>query len=610
VCGSESRSGTFVTILTRMKRIRIGIRTHGAATLLVVFAVHSAPADIPYEAAVKGVSKRQVRGALEGVSQTIALQGRPPASEAQLRIRVERDVERMEALLRSLGYYNATVAPEIRLDDEPANVTFRVDKGRVYRIRQIGAQVSDPAAAADLAHLIAPALEVGERATTADILAEEERMLARLGAGGYPLARVEVRNVVVDHDSEEVAIAWTIDTGRKMRFGSMAIDGLQTVRESTVRKFVPWQEGEIYDRRKVETFEELLLRSGLFTIVRIKASQAEDEPDRLQKTLEITERKPRTVRLGVNYYSDEGFGATAAWQHRNLLGAAEQFEINVTRSEIELSTLARFRKPGFLRANQRLVLEARAAQEDSDAYDSQTTRGLVSIERLINPRLRISLGAGYKYDDVEQLGVSERFGLAYLPLVVDWSTVADVLNPRQGQRVILEAAPYRDTLGADLTWMRTYVEVRPYVTVWTEPEVVAAARVGMGHLAGQSRDEVPPDERFYAGGGGSIRGYGYQSVGPLAEDQTPLGGVSTMESSVELRFRFLDDWGGVLFADGGTVYENGFRDGGGPYRWGVGAGLRYFTGIGPLRVDLAFPLNRRNEVDDNLEFYVSLGQAF
>jgi translocation and assembly module TamA len=128
-------------------------------------------------------------------------------------------------------------------------------------------------------------------------------------------------------------------------------------------------------------------------------------------------------------------------------------------------------------------------------------------------------------------------------------------------------------------------------------------------MSGAERDEIPADIRFYAGGGGSIRGYAYQSVGPTQNNE-PIGGRSLITMSAELRIKITEKMGLVAFVDGGSAFESAFQDFEETLQWGGGLGFRYFTAIGPLRLDVGIPINRRAGIDDSFQIYVSIGQAF
>ncbi|MFH0811731.1 MAG: BamA/TamA family outer membrane protein [Pseudomonadota bacterium] len=203
----------------------------------------------------------------------------------------------------------------------------------------------------------------------------------------------------------------------------------------------------------------------------------------------------------------------------------------------------------------------------------------------------------------------DRFGLLSFPLQFKRDTSNDLLDPISGGRLSLRLIPYYETFGTKERFLKNYASYSHYFQLAEKPFLTLAGRSALGVIFGADRDRIAADERFYAGGGGSIRGYEYQSVGPLRKNE-PIGGRSLFELSVELRVKVTNNFGLVTFCDGGSAFSSVIPDWGETLRWGAGLGLRYYTRIGPLRFDVGFPLNRREKIDDPFQFYVSIGQAF
>jgi translocation and assembly module TamA len=220
-------------------------------------------------------------------------------------------------------------------------------------------------------------------------------------------------------------------------------------------------------------------------------------------------------------------------------------------------------------------------------------------------------GLGFRASRVEHLVEDERVALLLVPLQFDWDTSDDLLDPGRGGRLGLKFAPFFDIFLSDFAFLKGYASYARYVRLLRRPSIVFASRAALGAMTGAARDSIPADLRFYAGGGGSVRGIPFQTAGPLNEaDEEPLGGRSLLELSAELRVKVTKTIGFVTFVDGGSAFEAKFPDLEESLRWGAGVGLRYFTPIGPLRLDVALPLNRREDIDDRFQIYVSIGQAF
>lgn len=585
------------------------------SALCVVWACQWVCADpsaleIRYRVRIRGVDDRALHNDLQSVSDAVTLLKRPPISEMQLRRRAERDVPRMLQVLRAHGYFAASVEVRIRTDRSPARVRFQVDQGPRYVFRDVRIIPADTEADAPVAPSPAEAGMVsGEPAMAQAIVRAEDRIVQALGRQGYPFARANQRDVRVEHAAQAVDVTYRFEAGPPAVFGETTIDGLTSVRERFVRGKVPWRLGDPYDGGLLRLAQRRMVGADVFTSVRIVKSDALTEDGALPLRVEVSERKHRSIGFGAGYASDEGVRGRVSWEHRNLLREGERLSWTWSASEIGYSTESRFQKPDFRRVDQTLKLTLRAALDEPDAYRSRNVGGLLGLERALRRGLVIGAGTGFKYSSVRSAEEEKRFGLLYFPLHADWDRSDDLLDPRRGGRVSLSAAPYHDVIGSEVTFLKARAGGTRYVHLTRRPELDLAVRVVVGAMVGASRDDVPADERFYAGGGGTVRGYAYQSVGPL-DGKKPLGGKSLALASSELRWRLNREFGLVAFADGGAAYEDSVPDPSDDFLWGAGLGLRYFTPVGPLRFDLAFPLSRRSGVDDAYQFYISLGQAF
>jgi translocation and assembly module TamA len=357
----------------------------------------------------------------------------------------------------------------------------------------------------------------------------------------------------------------------------------------------------------VSDFENKLLSTGLFGTARVEPQPPQNGSNSIPVKITVTERDLRTIRLGVGY-SDIGPNGKMIWEHRNLFGGGENLETSLTYSPIETTTKAALERPGFMGANQALILDVEASRESPDAYDADKLTTSAIVKRDFTRSIMAGTGLRYKYSRVEQLLSFEKYSHVILPLFLNLDGRDDRLNPVAGGRIFAQTSFYEDLNGSD-SFLKTQLEGRAYQMVWKRPRLSAALRVTLGSIDGASTENIPADERFYAGGGGSIRGYEYQAVGPQLAG-TPLGGSQLLEFSTELRLQPGNKLGYAAFIDGGTVYNDLVPNSDRSLRYGAGLGLRWFTAIGPLRVDVAFPLNPDANQVERVQFYISLGQAF
>jgi translocation and assembly module TamA len=574
---------------------------------LVVFA----DLRLSYKVSIEGIHHRELKRLLESVSQTVALRERPPPSLSLLKRRMVQDIPLLSKALRSQGFYGARVTWDINEDAKPVQAMFRIELGQAYLLKSVDIRISseiDPFEKR-LPEPFQIGLVLGEPAKSKRILDAQKRMSQWFGRYGFPFPNINTPKVVVDHAEERVSVEFQVEPGPWARFGNTEIQGLESVNKAYAHTKIPWKEDDQFNADLLQKARESLRATGLFAFVRVNIDETIDPEDHLPILIQVKERKHRTVKAGVSYKTDEGPGANLSWEHRNLWHHGESLAVEGTVSGITYGAEGSLRKPEFLRLDQTLILNLRVAEDHPDAFTSTSLEGTGRIERMLFKGMALSAGLGLKWQKVGQLDLDEQFYLISLPITFDWDTSDDLLDPSRGGRLKLQMTPYRDFSGTNLNFIRGYTHYSRYIRLYRKPHVVFAVRGMLGAMSGAERDEIPADIRFYAGGGGSIRGYAYQSVGPRYENQ-PVGGRSMAGLSSELRMSVTKSMGFVAFVDGGNAFEAAFPDFKEPFRWGAGLGLRYLTGVGPLRLDIGIPLNKREEIDDSFQVYISLGQAF
>jgi translocation and assembly module TamA len=565
----------------------------------------------PYEVTFEGVPDNKLLEEMKALSDTIALKHEHPATFSLFKKRIERDIKKFLQLLKANGYYGAQVKGEIDSKAEPLRIVFQVDLGPVYVLNSADFQILTQAEkqAVDLPEPSEIGLVLGCPFNAKAVIDAQKALLRELRIQGFPFPKVQERQIVVDHATKLVTVSFLIDPGPQASFGPTSFKGLEMVREAFLRRKIPWKEGDRFNANLLVDLQKRLMDLGLFATIRIVEAPSLDEKGQLPIIVTVTERKHRSIRAGASYKTDEGLGGKLSWEHRNLLRQGERLTLTGIASGITLSAEGVFRKPDFLRNDQALRLSLRLAEDDTDAYTSRNVVSLASIDRNLTKEVSVGAGLRFKTSKVTQLGQEESYSLLSFPLYVERDTSNDLLDPSRGARLALRLSPFYDASGESADFARGYGRYRHYLQLLKAPSLVVATGITLGSIVGAETREIPADERFYAGGGGSIRGYAYQSVGPRIGD-VPVGGRSLAELSFELRLRISERFGLVGFLDGGNAYSDRFPDVGEKLYWGAGGGLRYYTPIGPLRLDIGFPLDRRPDIDDSLQIYVSIGQAF
>jgi len=567
---------------------------------------------VAYRVEISGVEDKPLRNLLESSSQLLTLGDRLPPTLVALERRARGDVDRLQAVLRSEGYYAAEIDYRLERDEKPVRVKLTVKLAERYRLVEYRILYTD--AGADAPGLpqdpVDLGVTLGEPARAEVVVGARRRLLELLADRGHPLAQVVDQRVLVDHADDSMSVSIHLIPGEEALFGPLVITGATSVAPAYIEGFIPWKEGERFERSRLNQARQLLLETGLFAAVAFERPNQLDAEGELPITLLIEERKHRSIGLAARWSTDEGIAFEAQWEHRNLFGRGERLSLDGEAGEIKQEFAAVFRKPRLLGPDQDLLLDAALAYEDTDAYKGPLTRYFGGIERRVTADWKIVAGMPIEFSNLDDLQGTRRFSLFGLEAQSERDTSNDRLDPNAGSRIRFSMTPYLGTGENRVNFLTAVLGLAGYYAVDPGEHLTLAGRARLGSSLGESTRALPANKRFYAGGGASIRGYRFQSVGPLGPGDTPLGGRSLLEVSAELRIRVTDSLGGVVFIDGGNVYDDPYPDPSENLRWAVGFGGRYFTTFGPIRLDFGFPLNRRDRVDDLMQFYISIGQAF
>jgi translocation and assembly module TamA len=578
-------------------------------------------AELRYEAKIVGADDPDLADLLSEVSQLKTLDDRLPASEEALRRRADDDLDRLKEAAHSLGYWNAQFSYQIDTGGaDPAKVTVTAAPGPLYRVAAVEVRGTDGRTFAVPADPAAPPLPLkpGDPARAAPVIDTENALLSALGHAGHPFAKAAERRVVVDHDSRTMTVTYTLDPGPPVHFGPAAISGLERLDPAYVEGRIRWRQGDVYDNRSVDETRKALIESGLFSTVRITPVTDPADPTRARMDVEAVERAHRTIGAGLGYNTSEGAGGRVFWENRNLFGQAEYLRLTLALGQQKNGVAANFRRPDFLDVDQDLLALAEIADDTPTAYHSRRARVSAGLERRFDRTLTGGIALGVEKANVVQLATlnsmtasqrTQHYALVGLPLYVKLDRSDDLLNPTSGYRAQANLVPYQSFSGPNLTFAFGRIAGSTYRRLLDDDRYVIAASAAMSSIGGASLAALPADKRIYAGGGGSIRAYGYQMAGPLDFDKKPIGGKSSLELSLEARIKITQSIGIVPFIDAGSFYRSSVPQLGRRLLFGPGLGLRYYTAFGPIRVDIATPLARRRG-DSLAQLYISLGQAF
>jgi translocation and assembly module TamA len=571
---------------------------------------------VTYDVRLEGDLPGALRDLIEKSSALITQKDRPPASYAALSKRVDDDVGRIKDVLASEAYYEPDVKATIDTDSEPALVVVSVNPGAVYHIQAVDIRYQ-PAEPVTAVPRIADdvGLSIRQQAAGAPLVEAERWLVRQLNENGYPNAHIVGSQYLANRDTKTVTATWTVDTGPLARFGELQVNGLKDVDPDYVHRIAEWKPGTLYDIREIERVRTTLSNTRLFAM--ISPPPREDVPVEngvVPVNFEVSEGLPRSVGVGLYYSTDElGPGGSLSWEHRNLFGSAESLRLRIEGSQVRQWADADFRKPAFLDLDQSALVNLRVERNDTDAYEGTTGSGFAGIERQFLEHWSITAGPAFIYADIQRSGgedQGDQFLLGGARTRLAYDSRDDKLNPSRGLNGSVGLSPFASLALTSTQFIIAEATLAGYRSVLEDDRVVLAARARVGSISGSSRSQVPASQRFYAGGGGSVRGYEFQSIGPLDRRNDPIGGRSLVEVNAEARIRIIGPFGIVPFIDGGQVYEEVYPQlSRGDLQWAAGLGLRYYSPIGPIRLDVATPINPRG-IDDPFQFYISIGQAF
>lgn len=584
--------------------------------LLFPCLMFASDAGMDYEVVFSGLETTPLESLLRSASQCEAMKTTPPASRFALVRRAKKDEQLLTKALQSRGYFAAKVTASLHFDQpnhETAQITFHVKQGTVYRFGHVTIQVL-PEGGHSLATPTATTLALvhGEEAIARKIFTAEERLLKKAKEQGFAFAKTAKRHTQVDHDQHTLDVSLSLDVGEKVRLGAVTLTGSGTISMNHLMARIPWKPGDLYHPKRMEKTRHNLLATGLFNIVRIHLAPKPDKQGTYPVTIDLVQRKHRSIRSGLGYGTSTGAKLSASWEHRNIFSAGEKIEVKGHAAMETQNLESTFNKPDFLRIRQKLLVSTNLDKEESKAFHKDSFGVEAGLSRPLTSHLDFSYGLGYRVENIEDKNTKEEasFGLLSTPVKLTWDKRDNILNPSKGWYMGLAGSAIVDTLGTGIWFGKFSGRYRHYRQLLDDPKLVLAGRIGIGTIIGPSQKDIPADERFFVGGGGSLRGYGFQMANDVDMDKKPVGGRSMLEFSSEVRLQLSQSIGIVAFLDGGRAFASSHPDLGKEIFLGPGGGVRYHTPIGPLRLDVGIPWRVRPEIDHAYQIYMSIGQAF
>lgn len=569
---------------------------------------------------------KDLKEALSGSSMLISDKDKPVSGDLGIVVKARDDRDRLIATLYEKARYGGVVTITINgtaLDalpptptfgrTQPVAVTISVDPGPVFKLGKISL-LGDASRLEAARYGLVPGGDAG----SLTILKAADKMVADFKNEGHPLAKLDKRDVVADHATNTVDVSLKVDSGPLAPFGNVGVTGQKSVDPDFIKRYARINEGKPYSPDNLKKASDRLRKLGVFSSVTIREADKLAPDGSIPTTIEVSEGKQRYFGVGAQYSTIDGFGLQGYWGHRNLTGRADSLRIegSVSRlgettdvGQLDYTAGITYVRPATFYPSATFTAALKMQSLHPDAYDANTVTGSGSLAYEINDQDTVSAGGevSYESDTTDAFGKRNYLTVA-IPLEYVRDTRDNKLDPTEGYRAAVGAKPSYEAMGGTV-FSSFEGSVTGYQGVGANNNVVFAGKLALGSLLGaNSIDDIPATRRFYAGGGGSVRGYGYQEISPYNSKGDALGGRSYATASFEARVKITDTIGVVPFVDMGSVTDTAIPDFS-DLRIGAGVGLRYATPFGPIRLDVAVPLKKYNN-GTAYGIYAGIGQAF
>jgi translocation and assembly module TamA len=578
--------------------------------------------EIAYDVTITGLKPIGLEDEFRALS-ALLTKGRQAANASQVGARAQEDVGLGERLLRSQGYYDGIVTAAVDTLPNPRNrltVTLTATPGTRYQLRAIS--VTKAAEEPRQLALDALALKTGSPIVAAEIETAEANVALRLPEQGYPFVVVGARDVLLDERDHHGDYTLPVEAGPKARFGGIRTTGDAVFDAGHIGVIQRFDRGELYDSRQVDDLRQALIATSLLSTVAIEPVRtgevAADGTEAVDLLVRQTRGPAHTLAASAGYGTGEGIKVTGSWTDRNRFPPEGALSFDAIVGTQQQGVGANFRRSNAGQRDRVFALGASVARQDFDAYNAQTISLTGSLSRASTPIFQktwswsiggeLTASRETRFDPVDGERPRNTYLIVALPGQLGYDGTDSLLDPTHGFRVTGRLSPEaqrRSAGGGFDGYARLLAEGSAYFPA--TDALVLAGRARVGSIIGASRDAIAPSRRYYAGGGGSVRGFGFQELGPKDANGDPVGGRSLTEFAVEARYRF-GNYGIVPFFDAGRVGEGATPSLSG-MRYGAGIGGRYYTNFGPMRVDVATPINRKRG-ESKIALYISIGQAF
>ena len=523
------------------------------------------------------------------------------------------DLERLRRFYEARGYYRTRVTHDLTVDSENSRVEVKIEifEGPPVIVAQVAVEVSG----SDLSSPILP-IKDGDIFVEEVYLKGEEVLRQFFLDRGYAHVVTE-RHAEVNLDQDRARVSYRADSGPLSFFGETTVQGTNEVEPHVILRELSYKPGETFSAAKIAQSQQKILALDLFSLVRVAPKEVAGKPAIVPMEIQVAEKEPREIRVGVGYGTEDEFRVQLQWQHNNWLGGGRRLSILGRYSSIYITGAITLIQPHFFSPDTRAILSLRQDREDESTYLLNASRFNPRLEHFFDPRLKGFIGYRLEYDflsrissaTIEALGPVRERGLLSGPnMGLIWNTSDGPLNPTKGEVISLTFDQAGKIWGGQFRFYKVTGEARKYLLLGWETILASRLKIGFAEPLG-SEENLPIFERLYSGGEKSVRGYARRKLGPLNSNGDPIGGLSLIEGSLELRRSIWGPLGGALFVDFGQVSLRSFDLPVNDLKFGSGFGVNYHTPVGPLSLYVGFPWRPARGVD-SWQIYFSVGAFF
>ena len=529
------------------------------------------------------------------------------------------DLERLPRFYEAQGYYGTTVTYDLTVDESEGLVAVQIEvrEGMPVSISEIDVEVVG--SEADRKPPPFPKelpVKRGEIFREADYQQAEQVLRAVFLENGYAHVKTE-RKAEVDLEERRVRIRYAVHPGPIAVFGQTEVKGTDTVDLELVSRELVYQAGETYSQAKVIESREKILALDLFGAVRVAPAETAGTPVVAPMEVEVAEKSHREIKLALGYGTEDQFRTQLEWRHLNWLGGGRRLSVLAKYSSITLTGAINFTQPHFLSPRTQGIINIGYDQEKEDTYVRNVGRFAPRLDHRFSSTLTGFVGYRLEHDKlsdiapatVRALGEIKRKGILSGPAMgLVWNTADDLFNPKKGEVVFLTIDQAGAIWGGEFSYYKATAEAKKYIDIGWKTVFASRLKLGLGDAIGSDKN-LPLFERFFSGGEKSVRGYGRRRLGPLSTSGDPLGGLSLLEGSLELRRPIWKELNGAVFIDFGQVSKRSFDIPVSDLQFSAGVGVSYATPVGPLRLDVGFPFKPPRD-DRSWQIHFSIGAYF